>query len=157
MRPQIEDTAGRTYYVVLWNDDSGLVWRTSGTPAFETWSDSHANRAIAPTLESGGMYKWESLPGGSGHRRGSIFLQTGASPSRAADIERRRFTGYYDSTTAHLLDGAQVADIATAAAAAILVTPANKLATNASGHVTTANPASGAQQVQINTDEVIIE
>lgn len=155
-------TAGLTDLVVVGtNRSTGATryWYTV-TPAFETYNAAHiASYAIAVTEAGPGLYEW-TIPAqwaaGTGYK--ALLYQKAGGSLAASDLDDgalREMDVEWDGSAELSLatvpqdvvealpaqEAPDPAPIAEAVAAAILVTPANKIAVDADNAVTTNNPA----------------
>ena len=70
-----------TLYARVFND-TGQVWNTSGTPAFETWADGNVtDYDIALTDKSSGQYIGDFPTTAAGRFKVNIYERAGGSPA----------------------------------------------------------------------------
>lgn len=143
MRPGIVWNKGKTVYCVV-VDATGRYWNTGGTPAFEAYDAAHWSNYVFTVTDStgNGDYDRATIPGpADGVYTFKFYQQAEGSPATgdapAIWTETKRLVGgvWVESPTAQ--------ENADAVAAAVLLDPAHKLATNASGYVTSTNGGGG--------------
>lgn len=72
---------GSTLYARVFND-TGQVWNTSGTPAFENWADGNVtDYDTALTDKTSGQYIGDFPSCAAGRYKVVVYLQAGANPA----------------------------------------------------------------------------